>query len=186
MKKQVMLMVLCGTLLLGTGWVAMAAPGPWGMGDGPMRGKGMACQKKGPQDHWARLLEKLDLSPEQQAEVQKLTEANRERAQGLHAQMVELRRQMRQVMQPKAFNEKALRKLAADKAKIQTELMVGRASTHSKIYALLTPEQQELADLDCKLRRLQGKGPRSDWGNGPQGDRSCPNPGGPENPQRWE
>ena len=187
MKKQIMLTVLCGTLLLGTGWVAMAAPGAGrNMGDGPMRGKGMTCQRNDRQDHWVRLTEKLDLSQAQQQEVQKLVEANREQAQGLHTQMVELRRQMRQAMQPKTFDEKTLRKLAADKAKIQTELMVGKARTHSKIYALLTPEQQELADLACKLRRLQGKGQRGEWGNGPRGDRRCPNPMGPQNPQRWE
>lgn len=187
MKKRILMTVLCGTLLLGAGSVAMAAPGAGrNMGDGPMRGKGMACQKNVRQDHWARLLEKLDLSQAQQQEVQKLTESNREQAQGLHAQMTELRRQMRQVMQPKSFNEKTLRKLAAEKSKIQTELMVGRASTHSKIYALLTPEQQELADLACKLRRLQGKGQKGYRGNGPIGDRPCPNPMGPKNPQRGQ
>ena len=179
MKKRIMLTVLCGTLLLGTGWVAMAAPGAGrNMADGPMRGKGMACQKNVKQDHWVRLTEKLDLSEAQQQEVQKLTDANREQAQGLHTQMMELRRQMRQAMQSKTFDEKTLRKLAADKGKIQTELMVGRAGTHSKIYALLTPEQQELADLACKLRRLQS--------NGSKGDRRCPNPMGPRGPQRGQ
>jgi len=182
MKKQILLTVLCGTLLLGTGWVAMAAPGAGrNMGDAPMRGKGMACQNNVRQDHWVRLTEKLDLSEAQQQEVQKLVEANREQAQGQHQQLMELRRQMRQAMQPKTFDEKTLRKLAADKAKIQTELMVGKARTHSKIYALLTPEQQELADFACKLRRLQGN-----RGDGIKGDRRCPNPRGPKNPQRWE
>jgi protein CpxP len=179
MKKRILLTVLCGTLVLGTGWVAMAAPGAGrDRGDASMRGKGMTCQKNVRQDHWARLTEKLDLSQAQQQEVQKLTEANREQAQGLRSQMMELRRQMRQAMQPKTFDEKTLRKLAADKAKIQTELMVGKARTHSKIYALLTPEQQELADLACKLRRLQGN-----RGDGSKGDRSCPNPRGPRGQQ---
>jgi Spy/CpxP family protein refolding chaperone len=85
---------------------------------------------------------------------------------------------MRKAMQPKTFDEKTLRKLGAEKGKIQTELMVGRASTHSKIYALLTPEQQELADLACKLRRLQG--------NGQKGERRCPNPMGTQGPQRGQ
>jgi len=179
MKKRILLAVLCGTLLLGTGWVAMAAPGAGrNMGDGPMRGKGMACQKNVRQDHWVRLTEKLDLREAQQQEVQKLVEANRDQAQGQHQQMVELRRQMRKAMQPKTFDEKTLRKLGAEKGKIQTELMVGRASTHSKIYALLTPEQQELADLACKLRRLQG--------NGQKGERRCPNPMGTQGPQRGQ
>lgn len=178
MIKRILLVAICGSLLLGTGWVALAAPGAGrNMGDGPMKGKkGMACRMDDRQGHWARLLEKLDLSETQQQEVQKLVEANRELAQGLHSQMKELRRQMRQAMQPKTFDEKTLRRLAAEKGKIQTELMVGRARTHSKIYALLTPEQQELADLASKLRRLQGVGYK--------GDRRCPNPEGPRSPQR--
>ena len=179
MKKRILLAVLCGTLLLGTGWVAMAAPGAGrNMDNGPMKGKGKACRVNDRQDHWERLTEKLDLSEPQQQEVQKLVEANREQAQGQHQQMTELRRQMRQAMQPKTFDEKTLRKLATEKGKIQTELMVGRASTHSKIYVLLTPEQQELADLACKLRRLQG--------NRSKGDRRCPNPMGPRGPQRGQ
>lgn len=179
MKKRILLLALCGTLLLGTGWVALAAPGAGrNIGDGPMRGKGVACRMEVRQDHWVRLTEKLDLSDAQQQEVQKLMAANRELAQGLHTQMLELRRQMRQAMQPKTFDEKTLRRLAAEKAKVQTELMVGRARTHNKIYALLTPEQQELADLACKLRRLQC--------NGPKGERSCPNLMGPRGPRRGQ
>ncbi len=179
MKKRIMLTVLCGALLLGTSWVAMAATGAGrNMGDGPMQGKGMVCRKNVRQNHWVRLTEKLDLSQAQQQEVQKLVEANAEQVQELRGQMMELRRQMRQAMQPKTFDEKTLRKLAADKGKIQTELMVGKARTHSKIYALLTPEQQELADLACNLRRLQGH--RS------KGDRNCANPMGPRGPQRGQ
>ncbi len=177
MKKRIMLMVLCGTLLLGTGWVAIAAPGAGrNMGDGPMKNKGKSCRMNDRQDHWVRLTEKLDLSQAQQQEVQKLVEANRELAKGQYQQMIEIRGQMRKAMQPKTFNEKTLRKLAAEKGKIQTELMAGKAGTHSKIYALLTPEQQELADLACKLRRLQG--------HGSKGERRCPNPMGPQGPQR--
>ncbi len=179
MKKRILLLGLCGALLLGTGFAAMAAQGIGRNGvDGPRFGKGAPCGVDFPRDHWGHMLQKLDLSEDQQKEVQKLTEANRDQAAALHKQMVEVRRQMRQVMNPKTFDEKALRKLAAEKAKIQTELMVNRARTHSKIYALLTPEQQELADFACKLRRLQGHGPR--------GYRECPNPMGPMGPRGGE
>lgn len=171
MKRQMLLLGLCGALLLGTGLSAMAAPGAGRYGaEGPGYGKRADARADFRRDHWGHMLRKLDLSEAQQKEVQKLTEANREQNAALRNQLGEVRRQMRQAMNPKTFDEKALRKLAAEKDKIQTELMVNRARTHSKIYALLTPEQQELADLAGKLRRLQGHGPR--------GYRECPNPMG--------
>jgi protein CpxP len=177
MKRRMLLLGLCSALLLGTGFSAMAAPGAGRNSvEGPRFGKWAASHADFHRDHWGHLLQKLDLSEEQQKEVQKLTEANREQASTLHKQLVEVGRQMRRAMNPKTFDEKVLRKLAAEKAKIQTELMVNRARTHSKIYALLTPEQQELADFACKLQRLQGHGPR--------GHRERPNPMGPRGGER--
>lgn len=165
MKKKIWLMVLCGALVLGGSLTALAAP--WGRGggemDGPRRGNG-PCRVEARQGHWERMAEKLDLSAEQQTEVQKLCEANRAQADKLHAKMAEVRRQLRQAVEPKNFDEKALRKLAAEKNLLQTELMVNRARAHSQIYALLTPEQQELADLARKLQRLRGHHPKAGRG----------------------
>lgn len=176
MRKRVLLLGLCGTLLLGTGLTALAAQGAGrNSTDGPRWDKGKACRMEARQDRMGRLFEKLDLSEAQQTEVDKLIAAHREQTAALRKQMVEVRRQMRQAMNPKTFDEKALRRLAAEKSKVQTELMVGRARTHSQIYALLTPEQQELADLARNLKRLRGQGPR--------GGGECPNPEGPRGPR---
>ena len=158
-------MVLCGALVLGGSLTALAAP--WGRGggqmDGSRRGHG-PCLVEARQGHLERMAGKLDLSAQQQAEVQKLCEAKRAEAGKLHARMAEVRRQLRKAAAPKNFDEKALRKLAAEKNLLQTELMVNRARTHSQVYALLTPEQQELADLARKLKRLRGHHPRAGRG----------------------
>lgn len=171
MKKQLFVVALCGTLLLGTGLNAMAfEKGGRGDGEGFRRGPQAGCRMGAASDPWKGLLAKLDLTESQQQEVKKLTEGQRDKAKEHRKQMIEIRQQMRQAMQPQSFNEKTLRRLSAEQAKIKTELMVTRAATRSKIYALLTPEQKELVDLSAKLHRLQGPGA--------QGRRDCSGPMG--------
>lgn len=186
MKKKILLMALCGALVLSSGFAALAAP--WGRGgcqmDGSWRGNGPG-RVEADQGRWQRMFAKLDLSAEQQAEMQKLCDANRGQAEQLRARMVEVRRQLRQAMAPNNFDEKALRKVAAEKHLLQTELMVNRARTHSQIYALLTPEQQELADLARKMKQLQGPNPRAGRGGmGGKGGRGGLGMGRPDCPQR--
>jgi protein CpxP len=177
MKKRMLHLGLIGIMSLGIAVTAMAAPGAGRNSvDGPQGGKGKGCRMDAPGDPMARLVEKLDLSEAQQQQADKIFVAHREQADKLHKQMTEARGKLHQAMNPKNFDEKALRQAAAEKAKIQTELMVGRARTHSQIYALLTPEQQELADLARNLKRLRGDGPR--------GFRDCSNPMGPRGAQQ--
>lgn len=111
-----------------------------------------------PHHPWERLFECLDLSDAQQKEIGKRFQASRERAEKLHAEMREAGRRLRQALEPGKFDEKVVRKLAAEKARLETDLMVGKARTHHEIYELLTPEQKELVDLAGKLQRLRGAG----------------------------
>lgn len=159
MKNQWILAILCGGLILGGG-AAVNAAQP-GMRDGAFAGPPRHCMagEEVCPAPWPHMLDRLDLSDAQQQEVKKLLDGHRERADKLHARLREAGRHLRQAMGPQKFDEKALRKLAAEKSAIQTDMLVERAKTHSRIYALLTPEQQELADLAAKLRRLQGHGP---------------------------
>lgn len=166
MNKQVFTLALCGTLLMGTGINVMAASKAethtsqrWQRERG-----GVSRMTAGPDASW-RYLNRLDLSEKQQAEVKKLVEARQEKTGELRQQMQEVHQKMRQAADPRSYNERELRRLSADKAKIRTELLVNRAATGSRIYALLTPEQKELADLAAKLRRLQGPGPRQGRGD---------------------
>jgi protein CpxP len=160
MKKQMIMAAVCGTLLMGGGLAAEAQQRGVRGGelDGPHQGRFMCARGGSMQAPRLQMYERLDLSEAQQKEVQKLLADSREQTTKLHAKVREIRRQLRQAMDPNKFNEKAVRKLAAEKSAIQTDLMVDRAKTHSRIYALLTPEQKELADLAGKLRRLQGHG----------------------------
>ncbi len=177
MKKQLFVVALCGTLLLGSGLSVMAfEKAGRGDGEGFRRGPQAGCRMGAASDPWKGLMAKLDLTEAQQQEVEKLTDGQREKAMEHRKQMSAIRQQMRQAMQPQSFNEKALRRLAAEQAKIKTEWMVNRAVTRSKIYALLTAEQKELVDLSAKLHRLQGPGA--------QGRRDCSGPMGYRGPSK--
>ena len=50
------------------------------------------------------------------------------------------------------FDEKAIRSIAEEQAKLQVELAVAKARMHSKIHTIMTPEQQELSK---KLRSVR-------------------------------
>lgn len=159
MKKQMILAVLCGTILLG-GVAAQAQPTS-AQGDAPdgrFRGQWICPRGDFSPEQLPPIFDCLDLSETQQKEVQALMDDSMARSIKLHAKMREVERQLRQVMEPSKFEEKAFRKLASEKAAIEADLMVERGRTHSRIYALLTPEQKELADLASKLRRLKGRG----------------------------
>ncbi len=165
MKKQILTLAACGTLLLGTGITVMAAPSseahPAQRWQGKQAGVGRTMTGHG--YSW-RYLNRLDLNEQQQAEVKKLFEARLQQTEKLRQQMQEVQQKIRQAADPRTFNERDLRRLSAERAKIQTELLVNRAATGSRIYALLTPEQKELADLAAKMERLQGPGPRQGGG----------------------
>lgn len=157
MKRLVLVGVFCGCTLLVGGTAALAAhPG------GAFEKPGEASFEQAPgrcPELWPHLLEKLDLSEEQEQKIEKLLEESRERMDKLQAEVREARRNLRRAMTPRRFDEKALRKLLAGQAVVEADLMVDKARTDSRIYAVLTPEQQELVDLAVKLRRLQGPPP---------------------------
>ncbi|ABA87623.1 CpxP superfamily protein [Syntrophotalea carbinolica DSM 2380] len=160
MQKQLIVTVLCGTLLLaGTAVLAEQGGMPNARFEGPQQGRTMCARGEAPQEHDMRMLECLDLSAAQRKEVKKLRDESFKLAEKWHEKMAEVRRKLRRASAPKTFDEKQLRTLVAEKSRIEADLMVDRAGTRARIYALLTPEQQELADLADKLRQLQGHGP---------------------------
>lgn len=160
MKKKMLLMALCGALVLGGGLTAGAAT--WNRdGDGGRFERGPRVQRmhKVKDGYWQRMAEVLDLTEAQQKKVGALLADHQEMAEKMRKQMTGVHRQMRQVMNPKTFDEKKVRSLVSQQAKMHADLMVDRARMQSRIYSLLTPEQQELLDLDCKLRRLHERRP---------------------------
>jgi Spy/CpxP family protein refolding chaperone len=89
--------------------------------------------------------ELLGLTEEQQEQIEAIRTAEIAAHRDLREKMLEYREQMRELTNEGAFDESAVRVIAEEKAKIQVEMAVARAEMRSKIHAIMTPEQQELA-----------------------------------------
>lgn len=104
-----------------------------------------------------KLSEFLDLTAEQQVQVEQIVETEHDKVSPYFEQLREIAERWEAATEPANFNEATLRDLAAQRAAIKIELVVSRARAMSNIYALLTPEQKSLAD---KLRPLLQGGKR--------------------------
>lgn len=113
----------------------------------------------GPGKRIDRMAKKLGLTEAQQEQVKAILTSEREKAAPLRQQLAENREKIRQAIEAEPFDEAAVRTLAESKNQTRVELDVSRARAKSRIFALLTPEQRELAK---KLRP---------WGGGRHGHR---------------
>jgi periplasmic protein CpxP/Spy len=166
-------------ILLAAGTVltvkAFAIDGGFG-GPGPgRRGPCALADGQQPGQHYmARLAHVLDLSAEQQAQIQAIVAKARESAAPLREQLDAKRTALHEAVTAKTFDEAKIRALATEKGAIQADLMVHRAQTKQQIYAVLTPEQQQLFDKIQPL--LQPRHGRGHWGGhrGPWGPAPAP------------
>lgn len=99
----------------------------------------------GPGKRFARMAKKLDLTDAQQEQVKAILTSEREIVAPLRQQLAEYRQNLRKAIEAEPFDEATVRALAAGQNETRVELVVSRARTKSRIFALLTPEQQELA-----------------------------------------
>ena len=161
MKKRLLIGTVCGMLILGSSLAAHAADRfpQKGPSDGPPPQDTMHDRMDHLQGPWMMVLERLDLNEFQRQSIHDLLDQNRKRSEKQLAELQEADRKLRRAMQPENFDAALLRKLAATKSTIETDLMIDRAETHHKIYELLDPEQKELVDLAGKLQQLRGDGP---------------------------
>ena len=109
--------------------------------------------------------ELLGLSDEQQEQIETIRTEERTTHRELREKMREYRDQMQELTNAGSFDEKAVRAIAEEKAKIQVELAVSKAQTRSRIHAIMTPEQQELAkNFRSERNNKRGKHHRSAGG----------------------
>ena len=112
--------------------------GKSGCGDNEWRGKHR-------QDRRGMRAEFLGLNEEQQEQIEAIRSADRAAHRDLREKMRAYRDQIRDLTDAGTFDEDAIRTIAEGKAKIQVEMAVAKAQTRSRIHAIMTPEQQELA-----------------------------------------
>ncbi|TFG60427.1 MAG: periplasmic heavy metal sensor [Deltaproteobacteria bacterium] len=99
----------------------------------------------GPGKRIDRMAKKLGLTEAQQEQVKAILTSEREKVAPLQQQIAENRGKIRQTIETEPFDEAAVRTLAESQNQTRVELVVSRARTKSQIFALLSPEQRELA-----------------------------------------
>ncbi|MBJ6724960.1 Spy/CpxP family protein refolding chaperone [Geomesophilobacter sediminis] len=98
----------------------------------------------------------LDLTTDQQTQIQALLQAERDQDAALLQQARDLRQQIRTAEHADTFDAAAVRALATTLSQVEIELTVSRATVFAKVNALLTPAQRALAQ---KLEPPQGPPP---------------------------
>lgn len=106
----------------------------------PGRHRGM-----GPGKRIDRMAKRLDLTEAQKEQVTAILASGREKADPLRRQLAENRETIRKAIEAEPFDEATVRALAQSQNEARVELVVSRARTKRQIFALLSPEQQELA-----------------------------------------
>jgi protein CpxP len=90
----------------------------------------------------ARLARQLDLTDAQKEQIKAIHEAEKPTIEPLVKQIRAVTRELRTVTSNGQFNETQVRALANQKAQTLAELIVARERVQSKVFAVLTPEQQ--------------------------------------------
>ena len=106
----------------------------------------------------------LNLTPEQQTEIRTIINNEHQKNATLFEQLRSTRDNFREAVLKSPFDEEAVRKIASEREKLRTELMVSWASAINRAMALLTPEQKETA---AKIGIFKhGMEPGQGWGKG--------------------
>lgn len=109
-----------------------------------------------------RLADRLDLSDEQSAKIDRVREEGRAAATELRKEMMRLRNEMDGAMLADEPDAAAIRRLANKIGEVRTQLDIHRLETRLAVRKVLTPEQRDQMIL------RQGRQHRPGWG-GPGG-----------------
>lgn len=164
MKKRTILTALvAGTLLSGVALsTAIAGPGfgPCGCGncDGPDSATMQQRMENRMERHLAKMTTVLELTDSQQTQIKDILAAQQEKRQAERQERYETREQMQELKASTDFNEAEFRALAKERAEKRIDMQVERMKTRQQIFALLTPEQQEKAEVFFQAMGKRGHG----------------------------
>jgi len=101
----------------------------------------------------------LDLTEQQMADAEAISDAAREQAQPIHEQLVEKRKALHEAI--KANNTAEIDKLSAEIGQLSGQLVAIHAKARASFYQLLTPEQKEkLNSIQERMQNWRGRGMR--------------------------
>ena len=104
-----------------------------------------------------RMLRGLDLSDEQEDKIFEIMHAQQPKAREKKQLLRKSRQELHAATMTTKYNARTVRKLAETHSQLMADLIVMHAETGNKIYALLTPEQQQQL-LEKQERRKQRSG----------------------------
>ena len=90
----------------------------------------------------ARLLEELQLAPDQKAQVESIFVNSQETIRTLHRQLWEKQAALSEIARTEPFDEARVRSQAQEVANLQTQLMVARAQLMNQARSVLTEGQK--------------------------------------------
>lgn len=146
-NKPLLPALIAGVMLVGVG-IAARAQGPGRPGGGPGRGPG------GPEQF---LFAQLSLTDAQKEQIKSIRESARTASEPFREQLKVVRDEIQAATANGAFDEAAVRAIAAKAAPAEVELAVIDARTRAAVYNVLTPEQRtKLAALQAEFEQRRG------------------------------
>ena len=145
MKARTLILTIAAAALTAAPGAVIAQHGPGGgpHGDGEMFG--------GPGGHGGpgllrmlnRLADKLELTDDQQGQIESIIDAHRDATQSLRDQAADAREDFRENHGPGGFDEVEYRAFFESQAQIRVELHLNGAGAGAEAWNILTPDQQE-------------------------------------------
>jgi Spy/CpxP family protein refolding chaperone len=139
MKKHMFTLSLIIALLLAANAFARGGPG-----QGPGKGGGM--------------MQMLDLSEEQQSQMEELRLAHHKEMLPLQAQLETLETNLKLEMTAEKFDEGKAKKIVAEMEALRTEMHIKRLLHQQQVRNMLTAEQRQTFDLHLLSERGPGGG----------------------------
>ena len=113
--------------------------------------KSMGGHHKGKGDGPMNFLKKLDLTQEQQDQVDAIMDQHQSEKQVLHENMKNAKKTIREAMHADTFNEEAIRTASKTLSANMEEMAVFRGKVFAEIRSILTPEQiGQLSEMRAK------------------------------------
>jgi Spy/CpxP family protein refolding chaperone len=110
------------------------------------QGPGMHGKGEGHGDMLEHMSRELNLTDAQKQQVKGIMDTVMPVAEGLHAKLEDIHKQIGAATANGQFDETQVRGLASQQAQLEADLMVEHLRAMSKVYSILTPEQRTKAE----------------------------------------
>lgn len=159
MNKKLLPTILVGTALISTFAFSSAIAGP-GFGNCDEVDSSAHQEKRAERmdRHLSKMTTVLELTDAQQTQIREILTDKQAARQGQFKQRCEDRKQMHELKSASTFDEAAFRSMAEKQAAKRVDRQVEKMKTKQQIFALLTAEQQEKAEVLFQAMDKRGPG----------------------------